>query len=126
MNKIDLSTLIAIHKLITTKTGGACDVRDYNLLESAIQCPFQTFGGVELYPTVAEKGAMLGYSLISNHAFVDGNKRIGVLAMLTFLQINGITIKTTDEEIIKIGLLVASSKFKYEELLSFITANCIN
>ena len=72
------------------------------------------------YPTKEEKGARLGYALISNHAFVDGNKRIGTYIMLTFLEMNGIRIQCTDEELVHIGLSVADGSMKYEELLQWV------
>lgn len=81
---------------------------------------FQTFGGKELYPTKEEKGAWLGYALISNHAFVDGNKRIGMYVMLTFLEVNGIHMDCTNADVIEAGLGVASGKMNYDELLSWI------
>ena len=81
------------------------------------------FGGVELYPTKEEKGARLGYSLISNHAFVDGNKRIGMYIMLTFLEVNGIRLDCTNEDIVEAGLGVASGKMSYEELLAWVKSH---
>ena len=90
------------------------------LLDSALEGIFQTFGGVELYPTKEEKGARLGYSLISNHAFVDGNKRIGMYIMLTFLEVNGIRLDCTNEDVVEAGLGVASGKMSYEELLAWV------
>ena len=81
---------------------------------------FQTFDGKELYPTKEEKGAMLGCSLISNHAFIDGNKRIGVYVMLAFLEVNGIRIECTDNELIDLGLGIAAGEIKYEEILDWI------
>ena len=109
-----------LYKLLIEETGGSFGIRDENLLNSALNGIFQTFDGKDLYPTKEEKGAMLGYSLISNHAFVDGNKRIGVYVMLTFLEVNGIRIKCTDSELIELGLGVAAGKIKYEELLDWI------
>ena len=94
-------------------------VRDEALLESALENAFAGFGDQEFYPTKEKKGARLGYALISNHAFVDGNKRIGVYVMLSFLEMNGIKIKCTDEEIIHIGLSVADGSMGYEELLQW-------
>lgn len=89
-------------------------------MDSALEGIFQAFGGKELYPSKEEKGACLGYSLISNHAFLDGNKRIGVYVMLTFLEVNGIRLDCTDEELIEIGLGVASGSITYEALLDWI------
>ena len=77
--------VLLLHQLIIAETGGSPEVRDIGLLDSALEGCYQTFGGVELFPTKEEKGARLGYSLIANHAFVDGNKRIGMYVMLTFL-----------------------------------------
>ena len=95
-------------------------------MDSALNSCFQTFDGKELYPTKEEKGARLGYSLVSNHAFVDGNKRIGVLVMLSFLEINGIKLYFTDEELITVGLTLADGSMKYEDLLNWIKAHRVN
>ena len=109
-----------LHQMIAEETGGAVGIRDEGLLESAIEGIFQTFDGRELYPTKEEKGARLGYMLISNHAFLDGNKRIGMHVMLTFLEVNGIRIDCTDDDIIEAGLGVASGKMDYEDLLQWV------
>ncbi|MBQ7907625.1 MAG: type II toxin-antitoxin system death-on-curing family toxin [Clostridia bacterium] len=120
MIKIDSIIAQRLHQLLISETGGSPNLRDGALLDSALESIFQTFGGQELYPTLAEKGARLGFSLISNHAFVDGNKRIGALIMLVFLEVNGYRVDFTDEDIIKIGLGVASGAMSYEELLEII------
>ena len=112
--------VIAIYKLLVEKTGGTFGLRDEGLLDSALNSAFQTFGGEELYPTLEEKAARLACSLVSNHAFVDGNKRIGVLVMLSFLCVNGIETRCTDEELIKLGLGLAAGEVSYDELLSWI------
>ncbi|MBQ8932625.1 MAG: type II toxin-antitoxin system death-on-curing family toxin, partial [Ruminiclostridium sp.] len=75
------------------------------------------------YPTKEEKGARIGYSLISNHAFVDGNKRIGMYILLTFLEINGVPIHPTVDDVARVGLAVASGEMKYEELLEWVRSN---
>ena len=90
MIKFSREKVLLLHQLITEETGGDAGVRDFGLLDSALENIYQTFDGQELYPTKQEKGARLGYTLISNHAFVDGNKRIGMYVMLSFLQVNGI------------------------------------
>ena len=92
MIKFSQEKVLLLHKLITEETGGDPNIRDIALLDSALESAFQTFGGQELYPTKEEKGARIGYSLISNHAFVDGNKRIGMFILLIFLEINEIKI----------------------------------
>lgn len=112
--------VLLLHKLMAEATGGAVGVRDEALLESALSAVFATFGGEELYPTKEEKGARLGYSLISNHAFVDGNKRIGMYVMLTFLEVNGIRLECTNEDIVQAGLAVASGEMTYEQLLTWV------
>ena len=109
-----------LHQLLAEATGGSVGVRDEGLLDSALESAFSGFGNQEFYPSKEEKGAMLGYALISNHAFVDGNKRIGTYIMLTFLEMNGIRIHCTDEELVHIGLSVADGSMKYEELLQWV------
>ena len=120
MIKIDFNNTLKLHKLLTDFTGGSNEIRDYSLLDSALNTAFQTFEGKELYPSLEEKGARLGFNLVSNHAFVDGNKRIGLLVMLTFLEINGINLKFTDDELVKIGLSLASGQMTYENLFDWI------
>lgn len=109
-----------LYQLMVEATGGTFGIRDENLLNSALEGIFQTFNGKYLYPSKEEKGAMLGYSLISNHAFVDGNKRIGVYVMLTFLEVNGIRIDCSDEELITLGLGLTAGEIGYEGLLDWI------
>ncbi len=123
MIKFSEEKVLLLHKLITEATGGDPNVRDLTLLNSALESAFATFDGVELYPTKQEKGARLGYALISNHAFVDGNKRIGMYVLLTFLETNGIKIRPTNEEVARVGLAVAAGTMKYEELLEWIIEN---
>lgn len=123
MIKFSQEKVLLLHKLITEETGGDPNIRDTALLNSALESAFATFGGKELYPTKEEKGARIGYSLISNHAFVDGNKRIGIYVLLTFLETNGIKIRPTNEDVARVGLAVASGEMKYEELLNWIIEN---
>ncbi|HOD93913.1 MAG TPA: type II toxin-antitoxin system death-on-curing family toxin [Clostridia bacterium] len=120
MIKFSKEKVLLLHKLIAEQTGGDENVRDITLLESALENAFKTFDGVELYPTKEAKGAKLGYSLITNHVFVDGNKRIGMYVMLTFLEVNGIKIDATNEEVAKIGFAIADNKMNYEDLLNWI------
>ena len=111
---------MALHRLLTDTVGGAHGLRDGGLLDSAVLAAYATFDGVELYPTVEEKAARLAYSLIANHAFLDGNKRIGILAMLTLLAANGRTLSPTDEELTALGLGVAAGRLGYGDILGFI------
>ena len=123
MIKFSQEKVLLLHKLITEETGGDPNIRDLALLDSALESAFQTFNGQELYPTKEEKGARIGYALISNHAFVDGNKTIGMYVLLTFLEVNGIRIYPSEEEVVRVGLAVASGEMKYEELLEWILEN---
>ena len=116
--------VLLLHQLIIAETGGSNELRDIGLLDSALERIFQTFGGEELYPTKEEKGARLGYALISNHAFVDGNKRIGMYVMLTFLEVNGIHMDCTNEDVVEAGLGVASGEMDYEDLLAWVRTHC--
>lgn len=123
MIKFSQEKVLLLHKLITAETGGDPSVRDIALLNSALESAFVTFDGKELYPTRQEKGARLGYALISNHAFVDGNKRIGMYILLTFLETNGIKIRPSVDDVARVGLAVASGEMKYKELLEWIIEN---
>ena len=117
MIKIDNEKVLLLHQLLIEETGGEPNIRDMKLLDSSINQVYQTFDGAELYKTKEEKAARLGFSLVSNHAFVDGNKRIRMLVMLTFLELNGIKVSFTNDEIVKIGFDLAESKMSYEQLL---------
>ena len=123
MIKLSKEKVLLLHELITRETGGDPNVRDTALLNSALESAFQTFGGQELYPTKEEKGARIGFALIANHAFVDGNKRIGMLILLTFLEVNGVKIRPTVDDVIRVGLGVASGEMQYEDLLEWIHDN---
>lgn len=123
MIKFSQEKVMLLHKLITEETGGDPNIRDIALLDSALESAFATFDGKELYPTKQEKGARLGYALISNHAFVDGNKRIGMYVLLTFLETNGIKIHPSVDEVARVGLAVAAGEMKYPELLAWILEN---
>ena len=112
-----------LHQLMAQATGGSVGVRDEGMLDSALEGAFATFDGVELYPSKEEKAAKLGYSLISNHAFVDGNKRIGVYVMLSFLELNGIRIEATDEDVVALGLGAADGSMTQEDVLSWIKSH---
>ena len=112
--------IISLHDSLIKQSGGLEGVRDDTLLDSALQTPFQTFAGEELYPTVPKKAACLCFGLVKNHAFHDGNKRIGILAMMTFMELNGMEIFCTNEELIEFGLGIASGKIGQEQILNWI------
>ncbi|MBQ3664137.1 MAG: type II toxin-antitoxin system death-on-curing family toxin [Clostridia bacterium] len=123
MIRFSKEKVLLLHQLITEETGGDNGVRDFGLLDSALESVYQTFDGAELYPSKEEKGARLGYALISNHAFVDGNKRIGMYVMLAFLQVNGVPIHPTNEEVARVGLAVASGEMDDQDLLAWVREN---
>lgn len=120
MIKFSQEKVLLLHQLITQETGGDPGLRDIGLLDSALESAYATFDGIDLYPSKAEKAARIGFSLISNHAFVDGNKRIGMYIMLTFLEVNGLKARPTNAEVVRVGLAVAAGSMKYEELLSWV------
>lgn len=120
MKKLSKKQILMLHTQLIQQTGGSDGVRDYNLLDSALENPFQSFGGEELYPTIQAKAARLGYGLIKNHCMIDGNKRIGTHAMLVFLVLNGIELKYTQKELYETILDVAAGKIEYEDLLQWV------
>lgn len=120
MIKFSKEKVLLLHQLIAAETGGSVGVRDEGLLESAIESAFAGFGDKEFYPSKEEKAAKIGFSLVSNHAFVDGNKRIGMYIMITFLEVNGIYLDCTNEEVVEIGLGLADGSIGYEEILEWI------
>ncbi len=120
MIRFSKEKVMLLHQLLAEATGGSVGVRDQGLLDSALEGAFAGFGEQEFYPTKEEKGARLGYALISNHAFVDGNKRIGLYVMLSFLEMNGIRIRCTDDELVHIGLSIADGKMGYEDLYDWV------
>lgn len=112
--------IIALHSYLVTETGGSNGIRDEKLLESAISAPFQTFDNMEVFPSIQQKAARLGYGLIKNHAFVDGNKRIGAHAMLVFLALNKIELDYTQTELSDTILKVAADEYTFNDLLEWI------
>ncbi len=120
MIKFSKEKILLLHQVMAEATGGDIGVRDEALLESAIENIYATFDGIELYPSKEEKAARLGFSLISNHAFLDGNKRIGMYIMISFLELNGIKIDATNDDVVKLGLSVADGSSNYEDILKWI------
>ena len=112
--------IMEMHHELIQRFGGADGISDEALLDSALAAPFQSFSGQELYPTVQEKAARLGYGLIKNHAMVDGNKRLGAHVMMTFLAVNGIEMEYSQEEAIEFFLGVAAGDKTLDQLLEWI------
>jgi len=120
MIKLSKGKALLLHRVLAEETGGSAGIRDEGLLEAALETAFSSFGGQEFYPTTEEKGARLGYNLISNHAFVDGNKRIGLYIMLIFLEVNGVRLECTNQELVDVGLSVAAGTMGYDALLDWV------
>ena len=115
--------ILLLHDQLINETGGTQGLRDEGMLESALAAPFQEFQSFSPYPTIQQKAARLGYGLVMNHPFVDGNKRIGAHATLTLLALNGIELKYSQEELSEIILDIAAGIRKYENLLQWILNN---
>ena len=115
-----LEQIIELHDMVVSASGGSNGIRDISLIDSAINTPFQAFGGIELYPSIEEKAARLAYNLTMNHAFFDGNKRIGAMALVVFLEANKKPLHYNPQEIIDLFLSVASKQKGYNELLEWV------
>lgn len=123
MKYLTKEQIIYLHKRLIQEYGGMDGIRNEDLLESALASPFQTFSSTDFFPTTEEKAARLGYGLVSNHCFIDGNKRTGAHAMLVFLALNGIQLDFAQDELIQIFLDLASSKSGYNSLLTWIRSH---
>ena len=125
MIKLSKDRVLLLHQYMAEETGGSIGLRDEGLLESALESAFATFDGKELYPSKEEKAARIGASLVGNHAFLDGNKRIGMFVMLTFLEVNGVKVECSDEDIVSAGLALADGTMGYDELLVWLRARIL-
>ena len=120
MRRLSSDQVLKLHDALLEEFGGTSGIRDQGLLDSALNTPFATFGGRYLYPSLQAKAAQLGFGLVSNHPFVDGNKRIGAHVMLIFLAINGVELNYAQEELINVILQVASGNITAQGLLEWI------
>ncbi|MEO0933241.1 MAG: type II toxin-antitoxin system death-on-curing family toxin [Cyanobacteria bacterium J06641_2] len=118
-----LIEVIELHRQIIEQSGGALGIRDLGALESALAQPYMTFGGEELYPKLVDKASAIGFSLVMNHPFIDGNKRIGHAAMEVFLVMNGVEIDASVDEQESIFLSLASGKLKREEFTHWLKSH---
>jgi death-on-curing protein len=121
--RLTVETVITIHSELISHIGGSPGIRDENLLDMSVNTPFQTFDGVDLYPTLVDKAAHLTYSLIKNHPFLDGNKRIGVTVMIIFLKANGVNIDCTNEELAALGWGLADGSVTKTDLHEWIISH---
>ena len=110
MRYLTVGEVLEIYSQVIKQSGGGVGIRDLGALESAVAQPRMTFNGNELYPTIVEKASALGFSLIQNHPFIDGNKRAGHAAMESFLMFNGYEISANVDEQVDLILSVASGK----------------
>ena len=117
---LTVEDIIVLHKKLIQVTGGLDGLRDKGLLESAVNSAFASFDDVERYPSIEEKAARYAFSITNNHAFVDGNKRIGVFVMLMTLSLNDVEIHYTQPELIKLGLVIADGSVGYDYILRWI------
>ena len=122
MRYLTLGEVLDLHRRVVEQSGGAIGVRDLGGIESAVAQPQMTFDGEELYPTIESKATALCFSLVMNHPFVDGNKRIGHAAMETFLVMNGFEIRADVDDAEKIILPLAAGALSREELLEWVTS----
>lgn len=120
MIKLSKEQVLELHSQIINTTGGTDGLRDEGMLDSALNAPFQVFDEISLFPSIMQKAAHLGFGLIQNHPFIDGNKRIGSHTMLIFLELNDIHLSYSQEELYTIILGIASSQNNYEDLLEWI------
>ena len=118
-----LEELLKLHDASIDLYGGSKGIRDIGLLESAIARPFQTFGGDDLYPTAISKAAALGESLIINHPFVDGNKRTGFLAIVTFLLECRLLLNADKDEAYNFTIQISTGEIKFEEIVLWLESN---
>jgi len=120
MRGLSVSDIIVLHQKVIDKTGGSHGIRDIGLIESAVTRAYATFGGNDLYETVEAKIAVTVYSLVSNHGFVDGNKRISIAAMLLLLQLNGYKLQYSQQELIDLGLGLAAGNLDENDIQQWI------
>lgn len=120
MKYISIDYILKLHTKMISATGGSDGIRDIDLLRSAIENSKATFGGIDLYPRIEEKCANIGYSIISNHAFIDGNKRIGIYVMLILLEYNSIKLSFSQKDLIDLGLGIAKGGVKQEHVVKWI------
>jgi len=120
---ISIEDILILHERSITNYGGMKGIRDPGMLESAIARPFQTFSGDELYPEAHQKAAALAESLIINHPFVDGNKRIGALTMIAFLKHEGYKLVAPSDNLYQMIISISTGELKFEEIVNWLKEN---
>ena len=125
MIRLSKRHILLIHEQLISETGGSYGLRDEGMLDSALNAPFQTFGGEDVYPSLQQKAARLCFGLVKDHPFVDGNKRIGAHVMLVFLSLNGIELQHSQAELSDVILQLAAGEIESEDLLHWILSHQI-
>lgn len=120
MRGITVEQILMLHKKMIDMTGGAEGLRNIDLLESAINNAYATFGGNDLYPSIEDKVANTCFCIICNHPFVDGNKRMGIYVMLILLELNGIKLEFSQNELINLGLSIADGQLRALDIKNWI------
>ena len=123
MRYLTLAEVLDLHQRVIAQSGGAGGVRELGGVESAVSQPRMTFGGVELYPTIETKATALCFSLVMNHPFVDGNKRIGHAAMETFLVMNGCELSADVDDAENVMLTLAAGELSRDQLLEWVASH---
>lgn len=125
MIRLSKPQILLLHEQLIAETGGSSGLRDEGMLDSALNTPFQTFAGKDVYPSLQQKAARLCFGLVKNHPFVDGNKRIGAHVMLVFLALNGIELQHTQTELSKVILQLEAGTLQSTDLLDWILSHQI-
>jgi len=125
MRYLTVEEVLALHSRLIATSGGGRGLRDANALDSAVAQPQMTFSGIELYETIARKAAALGHSLISNHPFIDGNKRVGHAAMEVMLRLNGHEIVAAVDDQEETILAVANGTMSREDFTSWVEQHAV-
>jgi len=120
---ISIDDILLLHERSIKDYGGSKGVRDLGLLESSIARPFQTFAGNDLYNDALKKAAALVESLIINHPFVDGNKRIGALAMIAFLKESNYYLTASSEKLYEFIISISTGEIKFDAILVWLEEN---
>lgn len=125
MKYLTREQILMLHNQLINRFGGSAGIRSDELLDSAINAPFQTYAGADLYPTLLEKAARLCFGLVKDHPFIDGNKRIGAHAMLVFLGLNGVNLSYSQHELIKLIMSAASGRSGFDDILNWLRDHVI-
>ena len=125
MKKLTKEQIIMLHSALLERFGGQDGLRDDGMLDSALNTPFQTFSGSELYPDLLSKAARLAFGLIANHSFIDGNKRIGTHAMLIFLRLNNVGLEYDDDDLIALILRTAAGENDDKTILDWLKKHIV-